>query len=400
MRALLWIIAIFALAAGVAMLAGANDGYVLLVLPPWRAQASLNLVVIVALLAFISAYFILRLIARTVDLPGRVGAFRSRRRQEKASRSMKEALRALFEGRFSDSMKSAKVAYASSGESSEAAIIAARAAYGMRDERRYREWLERAGATTEGRVAKLMTETELALDAGECVDASRSLDGLRAQGHRSSAALRMGLEVARKQGKWEQVTEIVTRLLADKGISPEQARPLIVRAHIERLHALVGDPEQLAAYWRGLSREDLADPAFVVQALPMLAAAGKGAIARKTVERLLDAEWNSAIARQYTLCAGEGDEAKDALSRAERWLTNHPEDAGLLYSLGRQCMAAQIWGKAQSYLETSAKLAPAADVYFALAELMEALERPTDAKAHYRKAASLAIRVQESMAPV
>jgi HemY protein len=57
-------------------------------------------------------------------------------------------------------------------------------------------------------------------------------------------------------------------------------------------------------------------------------------------------------------------------------------------------MAAQIWGKAQSYLETSAKLEPSADVYFALAELMEALERPTDAKAYYRKAANLAMRAE------
>jgi len=398
MRALLWIIAIFALAAGVAMLAGANDGYVLLVMPPWRAQASLNLVIVVLSLAFVIAYFVLRLIARTLDLPGRVGAFRNRRRQEKASRSMKDALRALFEGRFTDSFKSAKVAYASGGESPEAAIIAARAAYGMRDEKHYREWMERAGATSEGRVATLMTETELALDAGDCMDASRSLEGLRAQGHRSSAALRMALEVAQTQGQWDQVPDLVTQLLANKAITSEQARPLIARAHIVRLRKLGHDPEQVAAYWRGLSREDLADQALVVQALPLLSAAGKGAIARKTVDRLLEAEWNSALAREYVLCSGEGDEAKDALSRAERWLTTHPEDAGLLYSLGRQCMAAQIWGKAQSYLETSAKIKPSADVYFALAELMESLERPSEAKAHYRKAANLAMRADESIA--
>ncbi|PKO50979.1 MAG: heme biosynthesis protein HemY, partial [Betaproteobacteria bacterium HGW-Betaproteobacteria-21] len=46
MRALIWLIGIFALAAGMAMLAGLNEGYVLVVLPPWRAQLSLNLLLL------------------------------------------------------------------------------------------------------------------------------------------------------------------------------------------------------------------------------------------------------------------------------------------------------------------------------------------------------------------
>lgn len=391
MRALLWIIAIFAVAAGVAMLAGSNEGYVLLVLPPWRAQASLNLVVVALLLAFVGSYFALRLVAKTLGLPGRVSAYRSRRRQEKASRALNEAVRALFEGRFSDAMKRARVAYSAGGKSPQAALIAARAAHEISDQKHYLLWMERAGASREGRVATLLTEAEFALDAGANSEASRSLEGLRAHGYLCNAALRMALDVAEAQGKWDQVPDLVSQLFDNKALTSEQARSFLARAHIARLRQRVGDPEQLAEFWRGLSREDMADRAFVEQALPVLASVGKGAIARRSVERLLESEWSSSLAREYVLCAGEGEEAKDALSRAERWLTRHPEDAGLLYSLGRQCMSAQIWGKAQSYLETSAKLMPSADVYFALAELMEALERPTDAKAHYRRAASLAM---------
>lgn len=393
MRALLWIIGIFALAAGVAMLAGANQGYVLLVLPPWRAQASLNLVVVTLIVAFFTTYVVFRLVARTLDLPGRVGAFRSRRQTEKASRSMKEALRALYEGRFTDAIRNAKVAHASGGRSPEAAIIAARAAHGLNDERRYREWLGRAGELDGGRTAQLMTEAELALSRGDDDDAGRSLDMLqkRTQGHLGSAGLRLSLELARRQHRWDAIIDLVGRLVAHKAMNADEARTLLREARLLRLHELANDTEGLVEFWRGLSREDLADREFVEQALPILHRSGKGAIARKTVDRLLEDQWSSSLARHYVLCASEGDEAKDALSRAERWLTSHPEDAGLLYSLGRQCMGAQIWGKAQSYLETSAKLSPSADVHFALAELMEALERPVEAKLHYRKAADLAM---------
>ena len=67
MRALIWILAIFAIAAGVAMLAGANEGYVLIVSPPWRAQVSLNLVIVVLLLSFFVSYALIR--AGLLDSP-------------------------------------------------------------------------------------------------------------------------------------------------------------------------------------------------------------------------------------------------------------------------------------------------------------------------------------------
>lgn len=390
MRALLWIVAIFALAAGLALLAGANEGYVLVVMPPWRAQASLNLVIVFLVLAFLTVYVLLRIVSKTLDLPGRVGAFRTRRQREKAARSMKDALRALYEGRFTDSLKYAKVAYASGNSSPEAAIVAARAANALHDDKHYREWIGRAGDSDEGKVAQLLTESELALAAGRLDDAGRALEALRALGHRSSAMLRLSLELAQAQGRWEQVSELCGQLLANRAITQEQARPIARRAQIERIRALQADPDALADYWRNLSKEDLGDAALVEQALPLLAAAGRGAIARRTVDRLLEAEWRTELARRYVLCAGEGEEAKDALSRAEKWLARHPEDPGLLYSLGRQCMNAEIWGKAQSYLESSLRLSPSPDAHFALAELMERLERPSDSTIHFREAARLA----------
>ena len=392
MRALLWIIAIFALAAGLAMLAGANEGYVLLVYPPWRAQASLNLVIVVGVVGFIAAYFLLRLISRTLDLPGRVSAFRARKRLEKAARSMREAVRALYEGRLSDSLKSARVAYASGGEVPEAALIAARAAHGLNDEQRYREWIDRARSYEKGRVPATLTAAELAVAEGRWDDAAEFLSVLERHGHRSSTVLRLSLEVARARREWGRIIECVSQLQSIKAMNAEMARPRIREARLLRLEQLRDQPDEIVDFWRGLAKDDLGDEEFVCAALPLLAEAGRGAVARRAVERLLDAGWNSALARRYCLCAGEGDEAKDALSRAERWLATHDQDAGLLYSLGRQCMTAQIWGKAQSYLESSLKLQPTAETHFALAELFDALERGPEAREHYRLAAGMALK--------
>lgn len=391
MRALIWIIALFAVAAGLAMFAGANEGYVLVVLPPWRLQASLNLTVVALVVGFFLLYFLMRLVSRTLDLPGRVGAYRSRRRQEKAARSARESLRALFEGRFADAGKQARIAYGAGDAGVEAALLAARAAHAQRDDRAYREWIDKAMSAEGGRTAALLTEAELATADGAWDAAEEALDTLRKGDHSSVAANRLQLDLARARGDWKAVPDLVRQLLANKAIGAEEGRTLVRAAHLATLESMVGQPEPLADYWRKLGKPDHADGELVFQALPILAKAGKGAVARKDVERLLDGEWDSALARRYALCSGEGEEARDALSRSEKWLNRQPDDPGLLFALGKQCMVAQIWGKAQSYLERSLALDARAETHLALGQLFEATEHPAEAKAHFARAAQLAL---------
>ena len=393
MRALIWIIALFAVAAGLAMFAGANEGYVLVVLPPWRLQASLNLSVVALVVGFFLLYFLIRLISRTLDLPGRVGAYRNRRREEKAARSVREALRALFEGRFPDAGKQARIAFNAGDSGPEAALLAARAAHAQRDDRAYREWMGKAISANGGRTAALLTEAELAIADGAWDAAADALATLRKGDHASAAASRLQLKLARSRGDWKAVPELVHQLLANRAIGADEGRGFVRAAHLAMLESLVGQPEELADYWRKLGKEDHADRELVLEALPVLARGGKGAVARKDVERLLDSEWDSALARRYVLCAGEGEEARDALSRSERWLNRQPDDPGLLYALGRQCMVAHIWGKSQSYLERSLALDPRAETHLALAELFEATEHPAEAKEHFARAARLSTTV-------
>lgn len=391
MRALIWIIAIFAFAAGLAMLAGANEAYVLVVMPPWRLQASLNLVVMGLLASFVLLYLIVRVVSQTLDLPGRVGAYRSRRRHEKAARASREALRALFEGRLPEALRQARVAYAAGDAGAEAALVAARAAHAQRDDRAFREWMSKAAAADGGRVAALLTEAELAIDDRAWDDAAAALGALGTEAGGNATAIRLRLETARGRGNWAAVPELVRQSLAHRGLTPDEARALLRSAHLAVLESLQDRPNDLADYWHQLGREALADREFVVRALPTLARAGKATLARKLVERLLDESWDTTLARRYALCVGEGDEARDALSRSERWLGRRPDDPGLLYALGRQCITAHIWGKAQSYLERSLALDPQPETHLALAELFELTDHPDAARRHYALAARFGV---------
>ena len=88
MKGLLWLLTLFALAAGLALAAHVNDGYILLVLPPYRAEISLNLAIVLLLAGFAVAYALLRGVALTLALPTRVRAFRERRRRRPPSRTV------------------------------------------------------------------------------------------------------------------------------------------------------------------------------------------------------------------------------------------------------------------------------------------------------------------------
>ncbi|WP_026295675.1 heme biosynthesis HemY N-terminal domain-containing protein [Aromatoleum toluclasticum] len=386
MRALIWLIGIFALAAGVAMLASINEGYVLVVVPPWRVQLSLNLLIVGLIVAFFSAYAVLRIVRRTMALPGRVVQYRERRRKEKAGRALRDALRALFEGRFAQSVKFAGAAFSDGDNRSMAALVAARSAHAMRDDTRYRIWLGKAAEQEdESRVARLMTEAELAIEGRRFEEAAERLENLRLAGHRHIAVLRLSLRVASALARWEEVLRTARQLHKHNAMSEEQMRSVVRRAHLERMRELDGDAEGLAACWKGIPADELVDRRMVERAVPYLAAAGQGALARRTIERLLDAEWDGGLARLYGYCC-EGD-AVDCLARGEKWLRMHPKDAGLLFALGRLCLNAQLWGKAQSYLEASLNLAPSVETHLALAGLLERLERNDEAQAHYRAAA-------------
>ena len=87
MRTLIWMIGIFAVAVGVAMVAGLNDGYVLLVAPPWRVQLSLNLLVVIVVVGFALGYALVRVVSRTLQLPTRVAQWRERRRRVRSVRA-------------------------------------------------------------------------------------------------------------------------------------------------------------------------------------------------------------------------------------------------------------------------------------------------------------------------
>ncbi|HQW58531.1 MAG TPA: hypothetical protein PK583_06220, partial [Gammaproteobacteria bacterium] len=69
----------------------------------------------------------------------------------------------------------------------------------------------------------------------------------------------------------------------------------------------------------------------------------------------------------------------------------------LLLTLGRLCLANQLWGKARDYLEKSLNLMPLPETYAALGFLMEYLELREKSEEYYKKGLLLATQTQAKL---
>ncbi len=391
MRGLFWILALSGLAVAIALGARLNDGYVLLVVPPWRAEVSLNFFILVLLALFGVFYAVARVVLATFAMPRRVREYRARRQRDQAGFVFQDAVRLLFEGRFGQAMKKATEAHGSGTAPGLSALIAARAAQRMREPEKQQYWLEHA-KTDDPRTeaATLMLEAEMANEERRFDDALAALDKLQGKQGRHIAALRLELRARQGSGDWDGVLKLVRQLAKRDALAPEVVSEIRTQAHLANIVKRRSDQGQLIAYLRGLP-DDERGRRVSLAAAKALVALDAGNEAQKLIEATLDKAdgdtWQSELAAIYGHLAGGEQTAR--IARAEAWLRKHPDDAVLLIALGRMCQRQRLWGKAQSYLEASLSVEASQEAHLELARLLDQLDKAEAANQHYRASARL-----------
>jgi len=388
MKTLIWIVAITTLAVAVTLAARLHDGYVLLVLPPYRVEFSLNLLIVLAITGFAAGYVLVRLISAALDLPRAVREYRETRRKERARGALTQALREYFSGRFGSAERAAVKALDLGEHPGLAAIVAARAAHELRAPERRDAFLSRAAeaAAPDDDVARLVTETELLLDERRHEEA---LSRLKQLPRRHTAALRLELRAQQQARNWEQVLTLVQTLRKRGVLDETQAEQLQRTAQVENLKRKALDTAALEAAWAKVPSAERKDRRIAAAAALCFVALGGCDKAHRIIEDALGAEWDSDLAGLYAECEG-GDVVK-RIERAEAWLRRQPNDAILLLTLGRLCAAQELWGKAQSYLDASIAIEPTHTAHLAAARLQEQLGNAEAAGRHYRKSLALAL---------
>src|SRR5687767_1519739 len=233
MKTLFWVILLFALAVGLVVAARYNDGYVLVVLPPYRVEIALNLLLVLLAAAFVMVYSVVRLLTGAVLMPARVRQYRLARRRARAQSSLMEALESYFEGRYARAERTALQSIELGENRRLAAIVAARAAHELRAYDRRDAHLETAATEApEEDPLRVMTQAEMLLEERRPEDA---LDLLKALPRKHTAALRLELKAHQQTRQWDNVTALLPELERRGVIDAAEAAKLRTHALAQNL---------------------------------------------------------------------------------------------------------------------------------------------------------------------
>ena len=393
MRLFLWIVALMAAAIGIAVTARFNPGNVVLFYPPHRIDLSLNFFVVLEVALFALLYFVIRAFRATVKMPAKVAAYRRQKRERDGNKGLREALKALFEGRFGHAEKAALRAAELPENAGVASLIGARAAHRMRQGSRRDHWLARLANDNAMKTARLMTMTELLVDDHQPEAALEAVRELNASGTRHIHALQMSLKAQQQAKNWPEVLRLVRSLDKHRALHPALSARLRELAYDDMLSDAGHDAESLQRVWATVPSSDRVKPYVACRAAAALNARGLHDEARMVAEESLAADWDDRVVRAYREAAAPAGSAALLLQieHCEGWMRQRPNDAELALTLGSLCLKQKLWGKAQRHLEQA--LSDASDPrmvresHLKLAQMHEALQQMEEAANHYRQCA-------------
>ena len=346
----------------------AHPGVVAISVDGTALRMSLSLFVVAVVLGGLLLAWLLRTLWRLLTLRSRLRRWRDARQRRLTLERVESGLLALAAGDFAR----AERLLGKGGQRSRLQYLAAAQAAPAQQagDRRDALLALAAGGTPEESLALGVRRTEMLLDDGQLADAEAALAPLLTQHADKPAVLLLRQRLFALQGRDEELAALLPRLRKQHVQPAGRLDEMEAELAIRRLR---GDPAPaaLAQIWSGLGKGLRSNPAVVAAYARALIGAGTHAAAEEVLRKALDAHWDPRLVALY----GElnGAEVRGALTRAERWRDSHPDDAGLLLSLGRLCLSQQLWGKARGYLEALVALAPSALAWRLLADACEAL---------------------------
>lgn len=422
MRAALWLLALFGIAAAVALFAGNNQGTITVFWPPWRVDLSLNLVLVLLCGTFVFLHVALRGMSALFALPRQARQWRMQQKERALHGSVLDALAQLLSGRFSRARKAAQAALVQ--EKTLAALdvhlphalqvrvlshlLVAESAHALQDHAARDAHLQHALDESADPGAPLSAETRegvqlraarWALEDRDAPAALARLEALPQGAKRRTLSLRLHLKAARLGRRTLEALD-TARLLAKHRAFSDAAAASIVRGLAVELLSGAHDPAQLLGAWAQLERAEREMPDVAIHAAQRMSGLGGDlSVARAWLlpvwTRMVEQPGSLGEAQRVKLVraleAGLDSVEADWLARIESAQQNNPRDPNLQYLAGMAFMRRQLWGKAQKLLTQAGAALQDVDLsrrsWQAIATLAEAREDHQQAAVAWKRAA-------------
>ncbi|MFP6860243.1 heme biosynthesis HemY N-terminal domain-containing protein [Pseudomonas sp.] len=366
MKRIYWLLLALALVVGIASLVlfglplAEHKGYVLIAFQGFRYESSLWAFVALVLVLWLLAYLVrlsVRLLVTSGGLLNPWSRLHSRRRMRLAS---EQGFLDLAEGRWARALRHLKQAASSSPQPLSYYLGAARAAHQLGHHSDSDDLLEQAlNRQPQAELAIALQHAELQLARGQSDAALDTLQAMRSRHPHHHLVLRQLQQLYLQSGDWSGLLGLLSDLRKEKALGNAELSELERQAWRGRLlqagQPADGDTQAallaLQHAWQAMSTAQHQEPELLAVYAEQLRQLGAEAEAEELLRHFLKQHYDTALVRLYGLLRGR-DPGKQ-LQVAEGWLKQHPQDAGLLLTLGRLCLHGQLWGKAKDYLESS-----------------------------------------------
>lgn len=371
---------------GVVALIETDPGYVLVSYGTVTLETSLWVGLVVLAVALFIVYLIVRLVYRLLGGRRTLVSWLGNRRSSQAVKSTTRGIVSYIEGNWLRARRHLLRGVKNNDAPLVNYLLAARASAQLQEPEQVAEFLQAASdaePSAAGAIDILRAQNKVR--AGDFAQAQSILAQSQHNVARHPRVLHLLQQAYEGQGEWDQLLGLLPDLRKNKLLSDEESEQLERDIALRRLRAATAAAD-LDSVWQGLPSRVKQDSAVLRRYVSRLLELGEHAVAEKVIQRALKRQWDTELVGQYAML--DNDNAAARLSHAERWLSDHPEDAQLLLCLGRLCLRDNLWGKARDYFESSYRIEPGAQVCAELGRLLIGLGEPKVASAYYREGLS------------
>jgi len=383
---LLLILALLLLASALAPLLKSDPGHVLINFGDWTVETSVMVLVSSLLILWFAVQIVVWLWRMPVETARKM-------REKRAFNQLEKGLLALTEGDWKKAEKALEHSASKQGRTTAHYLAAAQAADGQDAHDRREYYLEQADSGgSKKRFLVELTRARMLLANGGRAAALPILQDLYKSRRKHPQVLELLSRCYRELADWDQLLALLPALRKAGVLDDEQSHQLEEEIAINKLQS-APEVEDLQFVWKKLPRA-MRQQAAVVEAFASGATKlDRADLAEPIISAGLKHEWNPALVLRY------GDPAADdrikRLRQCEKWLKQHPDDAGLHLAIGRMCAGESLWGKAREHMVKSLELEPSSLGYDAFGQLLERQGELEAAMACFRNA----LRMNQGQTP-
>lgn len=385
MKKLLGLAIILAIAVWIGTYVKSDPGIMIIRVAGWRVDLPLWLAVLMGILLFLLFHYLLKLYDAVTKTGFWLTDFTKNRKKQKARKLTHRGFIELAEGDWVHAEKHLLQAAPDSEVPLLNYLSAAKAAQELGEAKRRDHYLKIAHDTTEGAdIAIGLTQARLQYQQGQYEQSLATVKHLLQLAPYHPHILKLLKNIYIQLKDWEQLLSLLPNLRKHKVISTDEEKILEKQLYLQRLKQFQKqDVQEIQSFWEAIPKRLHNDPELVQPYAVWLYQHGKTADAENVLRQLLKRQWSDPCVRLYGLL--QHPDPLKPLDYAESWLRGNQDSPYLLLTLGRLCMQAQLWGKAQRYLEACLALSPLPEAYAELGILLEKVDQVELSTQYFRK---------------